>query len=84
MKISKHYGGSGNDEWAWALCDAPTILYSLTKFGLDKDEQIQRSVKYLVGLVRDNGWPCAVSKELGKFRGLEEKLILVLMQTLGC
>ena len=33
MKISKHYGGSGNNEWAWALCDAPTIIYSLAKFG---------------------------------------------------
>jgi hypothetical protein len=69
MKISKHYGGSGNNEWAWALCDAPTIIYSLIKFGLDKDEQIQKAVKYLINLIRNNGWPCAVSKELGKFRG---------------
>jgi len=66
--IPKHYGGSGNTEWAWALCDAPIIIYSLVKFGL-KDEQIQKAVKYLVGLVRENGWPCTVSKELGKFRG---------------
>jgi hypothetical protein len=69
MKISKSYGGSGNDEWAWALCDAPSIVYSLAKFGLSEDEQVQRAVRYLVGLVRENGWPCAVSKELGKFRG---------------
>ena len=69
MKISKSYGGSGNDEWAWALCDAPIIIYSLAKFGLSKDEQIQKAVRYLVLLVRENGWPCAVSKELGKFRG---------------
>ena len=69
MKISKSYGGSGSDEWAWALCDAPTIIYSLAKFGLSKDKQIQKAVKYLVGLVRENGWPCVVSKELGKFRG---------------
>jgi hypothetical protein len=69
MKISKYYGGSGSDEWAWALCDAPIIIYSLIKFGLDKDEQIQRAVKYLVDLIRENGWPCAVSKKLGKFRG---------------
>ena len=69
MKISKSYGGSGNEEWAWALCDAPIIIYSLAKFGLGKDEQIQKAVKYLVDLVRENGWPCAVSKELGKFRG---------------
>jgi len=68
-KISKSYGGSGSDEWAWALCDAPIIVYSMAKFGLSKDEQIQKAVKYLVGLVRENGWPCVVSKELGKFRG---------------
>jgi len=69
MKISKRYGGTGETGWAWALCDAPTILYSMAKFGLDKDQQIQKAVKYLVGLVRENGWPCSVSKELGKFRG---------------
>ncbi len=69
MNISKHYGGTGETQWAWAICDAPTILYSLAKFGLDKDEQIQKAVKHLVNLVEDNGWPCSVSKELGKFRG---------------
>lgn len=69
MNIPKHFGGSGSDEWAWALCDAPIIIYSFVKFGLGKDEQIQEAAKYLVGLVRENGWPCAVSKELGRFRG---------------
>jgi len=67
--IPKHFGGSGSNEWAWSLCDAPVIIYSLAKFGLGKEEQVQKAVKYLVGLVRENGWPCAVSKELGKFRG---------------
>jgi hypothetical protein len=67
--IPIHFGGSGGIEWAWSLCDAPIIIYSLVKFGLGKDEQIQKAVKYLVNLVRENGWPCAVSKELGKFRG---------------
>ena len=69
MNISKHYGGTGETQWAWALCDAPTIIYSLAKFGLDKDSQIQKAVKLLANLVEDNGWPCSVSKELGKFRG---------------
>ena len=67
--VPTHFGGSGKDEWAWALCDAPTILYSLIKFGLGNDDQIRKSATYLAGLVRDNGWPCVVSKELGKFRG---------------
>ena len=67
--VPTRFGGSGKDEWAWVLCDAPTIIYSLTKFGLGKDDQIQKSATYLAGLVRENGWPCVVSKELGKFRG---------------
>jgi len=67
--VPTHYGGSGREEWAWALCDAPTIIYSLIKFGCEKDTQIQKSAAYLTGLVQNNGWPCTVSKELGKFRG---------------
>ena len=69
MNISKHHGGTGETGWAWALCDAPTIIYSLAKFGFDKDDQIQQAANYLIDLVRDNGWPCSASKELGKFRG---------------
>jgi len=69
MNISPSYGGTGQDQWAWALCDAPVILYALLKFGLGQDRRLQQALHYLVGLVRDNGWPCAVSPELGKFRG---------------
>jgi hypothetical protein len=67
--IPKHFGGSGNNEWAWALCDAPIILYSLAKFGLEKGAQVQKAVRYLANLVHENGWRCVVSKELGNFRG---------------
>ena len=67
--VPTHFGGSGNDTWAWALCDAPVIIYSIAKFGYDKDAKVQNAVKYLVGLVHENGWHCVVSKELGKFRG---------------
>jgi len=69
MNIPRQHGGSGDDRWAWALCDAPIIVYSLVKFGLDNDVQIRKAVGYLASLVRENGWPCAVSKELGRFRG---------------
>jgi hypothetical protein len=69
MNIPVHFDGSGKDEWAWALCDAPVILYALIKMGLGEDPRVQTAVQYLDGLVRDNGWPCAVSPELGKFRG---------------
>ena len=64
-----HFGGTGEDTWGWALCDAPLILYSLVRFGLADDPRVQKGVEYLVNLVRENGWPCGVSREMGKFRG---------------
>lgn len=69
VNIPEHYGGTGQDRWAWALCDAPLIVYALVKFGLGKQPAVKEAVEYLAGLIRDNGWPCVVSKELGKFRG---------------
>ena len=69
MNIPTHYGGTGEDQWAWALCDAPLIVYALVKFGLRNEPTVKLAIEYLAGLLRDNGWPCAVSKELGKFRG---------------
>lgn len=69
MNIPTHFGGTGRDQWAWALCDAPLILYSLVKFGLESTPAVKAATMHLVGLLRSNGWPCAVSRELGKFRG---------------
>jgi hypothetical protein len=69
MNVPRHFGGSGLDEWAWALCDAPLLAYSLIKFGMGDHPAVRAAVHYLASLVRDNGWPCAVSQELGKFRG---------------
>jgi hypothetical protein len=69
MNIPEHFGGTGQDQWAWALCDAPLVVYSLVKFGLGSEPAVKTAIEYLAGLLRDNGWPCAVSKELGKFRG---------------
>ena len=69
MNIPSHFGGSGKDEWAWALCDAPIVLYALTEMGLGEDRRVQSAIKNLNKLVRENGWPCAGSPELGKFRG---------------
>lgn len=67
--VPTHFGGSGKDTWAWALCDAPILVSALVKMGLGEDKRVQIAVQYLDGLVRDNGFPCAVSPELGKFRG---------------
>ncbi len=67
--VPKHFGGSGEDTWAWLLCDAPTIVYSLAKIGYGSDPRIQQAANYLAGLVSQNGWHCIVSRELGNFRG---------------
>lgn len=71
--ISKGHGGSGRKTWAWALCDAPTVVYSLVKMGLAGEPEVKRAVEHLAGLGRENGFPCAVSKELGSFRGPGKK-----------
>lgn len=69
MNIPVHFGGTGEDQWAWALCDAPLIVYALSKFGLEDEPAVKQASAYLTGLVSENGWHCVVSKELGKFRG---------------
>ncbi len=69
VNIPSHYGGTGTDQWAWALCDAPLVVYALAKLGLKSEARVRTAVEYLVKLERENGWPCVVSKELGKFRG---------------
>ena len=69
MNIPAHFGGSGSDQLAWALCDAPLSLYALARFGLAGQPALQRAADFLTSLARPNGWPCAVSPELGRFRG---------------
>lgn len=67
--IPTHFGGTGKDVWAWALCDAPSILYALVKFGLEDDQRVKRGIEYLTRIVKENGWPCAGSTQLGTFHG---------------
>ncbi|MEI6291016.1 MAG: hypothetical protein WCP19_11345 [Chloroflexota bacterium] len=69
MLINETNGGAAREQWAWALCDAPLILYVLAKFGLQEHPSVLTAVRHLENLVRENGWPCAVSKELGRYRG---------------
>lgn len=69
MNIPKHFGGTGKDEWAWALCDAPVTIYALAKMGFKNDAKVIKAADYIAGLVKEKGWLCTVSKELGKFRG---------------
>jgi hypothetical protein len=69
VNISPKFGGTGEDQFVWMLCDAPLILYALCKFGLGETPEVQQAIGYLVGLVRENGWPCAADPALGKFHG---------------
>ena len=71
--VPKHFGGTGEDVFSWCLCDAPLLFLALVKADVDYEEYIQPGIRYLVSLVRENGFPCAVSPELGKFRGPGKK-----------
>jgi hypothetical protein len=68
VNISPSFGGTGQDQWAWSLCDAPLVLYALAEFGLGQDERVLGGVQSLVKLLLPNGWPCASSPEIA-FRG---------------
>lgn len=67
--IPKHYGGSGEDTFGWCLCDAPLLLLLLLKAGVDYDKHIKQGVEYLLNFYTQDGFPCTVCKEHGKFRG---------------
>ena len=70
INIPVRFGGSGEDEHAWMLCDAPLMIYSLAQFGLEDDPAVRKALGYLVDLVDDFGWPCAAASRFGsKFRG---------------
>jgi len=69
VNIPKHFGGSGENTFGWCLCDAPHLAYALLKAGVEYDGQIKQGVDYLASLIRENGYPCAVSQQFGKFRG---------------
>lgn len=67
--IPEHFGGNGKDTFGWCLCDAPLLLLALVKSGIDYDTHIHKGVEYLTSLYLQQGFPCKVSAELGKFRG---------------
>lgn len=73
INIPRHFGGSGEDTFGWALCDAPLLLLALVKTGVDYDTHIRQGVEYLLGFFAGDGFPCVVSKELGTFRGPGKK-----------
>jgi hypothetical protein len=69
VNIPKHFGGSGEDTFGWCLCDAPLLLLALMKAGVDYKKFLRPGVDHLVSSFQKNGFPCVVSRELGRFRG---------------
>lgn len=69
VNIPKRFGGIGEDQMAWMLCDAPLLMYNALKFDSHQYPKFKNGLTYLFSLIRQNGWPCAASPELGKFRG---------------
>jgi hypothetical protein len=69
VNIPQAFGGTGEDQWTWMACDAPTLLYSLLVMGLGADERVRRAVDHLLWLATVDGWKCAAAPEVGKFRG---------------
>ncbi len=69
VNIAPRYGGRGEEQWAWMLCDAPLLVYAMAGFGLGHDERVRQAMRHLQSLLRENGWPCAATPELGGFRG---------------
>jgi len=69
INIPKAFGGRGEEQWTWVLCDAPTLLYALLVMGIVDDCRIQSAINHLIDLGNENGWRCVASNELGKFKG---------------
>ena len=67
--ISKSFGGIGEPQLSWVLCDAPTLLYSSLSFSQPDFIKFETAISQLINLIQDNGWHCSASPELGKFRG---------------
>lgn len=69
VNIAPAYGGTGEDSWVWAACDAPTLLYILLQMGMGDHPGVQRAAAHLTSMPAENGYRCAAAASLGKFRG---------------
>jgi len=66
VELPKAFGGSGDAEWLWMICDAPLLLHALLGRGV-KDARVRKAAHQLAALAGDQGWPCASS--MPRFRG---------------
>ena len=69
IKTYERFGGSGEIEWGWMLCDAPLLIYIAIKSGGLSREQAKPALEHMISLRGEEGWPCKVDPQLGKFRG---------------
>jgi len=67
--VPTHYGGSGEPDFGWALCDAPLLMLAVYQAGWNYDQFVKPGLESLSALQFDQGFPCAVSRELGSWRG---------------
>lgn len=67
ISIPTHFGGNGQPELAWMLCDFPLLLSFLIRAGHQNHIAVQSAVEFLMKRAENNGWRCAGS--MPKFRG---------------
>ncbi len=72
LLIPTHFGGTGSTMFCWCLCDAPLLMKALIMVGVDTT-YLKKGIDYLTSLLIHDGFPCAASPELGKFRGPGKK-----------
>ena len=54
--VPVHFGGSGQYQEAWALCDAPLVMYSVVKMDKKNTTETHKGVDFLLNLKRENGY----------------------------
>lgn len=60
LLIPRAFGGSGEEAMAWIMCDSPTLIYSLLRFGVI-DSSVDAALDHALSMVRENGLPCRSS-----------------------
>lgn len=73
VNIPTHFGGSGEPTFGWALCDAPLLAGALLLAGAPYAADAEEAARALLATAIPEGFPCAVSPELGSFRGPGKK-----------
>ena len=57
------------EDWAWMLCDAPTVLYALLVLGYGREPSVRAAVASLEDRAAEVGWRCGAAASLPRFSG---------------